>query len=247
LKGRPLLFSESTELYDFIYSEFKDFEAEARKVAALLQETCPGAKRILDVGCGTGRHAAVLLEEYDYQLDGLDIEAGFLEIARKRCPKGNFYRGDMASFDLGTTYDAVICLYSSIGYVRTVDRLRLTARSLRRHLGPGGVALIEPWFAPDAFLGPPVRMHAVERENLKISRVSRWEVREKITWLEFHYLVGEPDEIRHLREVHELGLFTREEMMEAFRSGGFDDVEFEAEGLTGRGLYLARVQAREEE
>jgi SAM-dependent methyltransferase len=239
------LFSESTELYDFIYSEFKDFEAEARDVAALLKEKCPEARRILDVGCGTGRHAAALVEEHGFELDGLDIEAGFLEIARKRCPKGDFYRGDMASFDLGITYDAVICLYSSIGYVRTVDRLHLTARSMRRHLGPGGIALVEPWFTPDAFKGGSVHMHTAEREDLKISRVGRSEVREKISWLEFQYLVGAPQEIRHLREVHELGLFTSEEMMEALLSGGFDDVEFDPEGPAGRGLYLARVQVQE--
>ncbi len=239
------MFSESTELYDLIYSEFKDFEAEAREVAVFLQERCPSARRILDVGCGTGRHATALVEEHGFDLDGLDIEAGFLEIARKRCPKGNFFRGDMASFDLGTTYDAVICLFSSIGYVRTVDRLHLTARSMRRHLGPGGVALIEPWFTPEAFEGGSVHVHTVERENLKISRVSRSEVRGKISWLEFQYLIGKPEEIRHLREVHELGLFTESEMREALLAGGFETVEFDTEGLTGRGLYLARVDVPE--
>lgn len=241
------MFSESTELYDLIYSEFKDFEAEAREVAAFLQERCPSAKRILDVGCGTGRHAAALVEEHGFELHGLDIEAGFVEIARKRCPKGDFFRGDMASFDLGATYDAVICLYSSIGYVRTVDRLRLTARSLRRHLSPGGVALIEPWFTPDAFQGGSIHMHTVDREDRKICRVGRSEVRDRVSRLEFQYLVGAPQEIRHLREVHELGLFTKDEMLEALLSGGFDEVDFDPEGLTGRGLYLARVQEHEEE
>jgi SAM-dependent methyltransferase len=240
------LFSESTELYDFIYSKFKDFDAEARQVAALLREKCPSARRILDVGCGTGRHAAALVEEHGFDLDGLDIEAGFLEIARKRCPKGNFFRGDMASFDLGITYDAVICLFSSIGYVRTVDRLHLTARSMRRHLGPGGVALIEPWFTPEAFRGGSVHMHTVEREDLKISRISRSEVRDRVSWLDFQYLIGKPEEIRHLREVHELGLFTESDMREALLAGGFERVEFDREGLTGRGLFLARTEASEQ-
>ncbi len=75
------MFSESIELYDTIYSEFKDFEAEAAQVATLLREKCPAAKRLLDVGCGTGRHAAALVAEHGFQVDGLDIESGFLEIA----------------------------------------------------------------------------------------------------------------------------------------------------------------------
>ncbi len=235
------MFSESTELYDFIYGELKDFEAEARKVAALLREKAPSARKILDVGCGTGRHAAALMEEHGFEVDGLDIEAGFVEIAQRRCPTGKFYRGDMADFDLGATYDAVVCLFSSIGYVRTVDRLFLTARCLRRHVSPGGVVLIEPWFRPDAFRGGSVHMHTVDRDELKVARVSRSEVWGKVSRLDFQYLVGEPGEIRHLRETHELGLFTREEMMGSLEAGGFEEVEFDSEGLTGRGLYLARA------
>ncbi len=75
----------------------------------------------------------------------------------------------------------------------------------------------------------------------KISRVSRSEVRDRISWIEFHYLVGESSEIRHSKEVHELGLFTEAEMMEALREAGFHEVEFDPDGLTGRGLYIARV------
>ena len=60
------MFSQSTEVYDFIYSEFKDFAAEADEVARLLKEACPSARRILDVGCGTGRHAEALIEKHGY-------------------------------------------------------------------------------------------------------------------------------------------------------------------------------------
>ena len=78
------------------------------------------------------------------------------------------------------------------------------------------------------------------RSDLKICRMSRSEVRERISWLEFRYLVGEAQGIRHLREEHELGLFTQEEMSAALVSAGFGAVEFDPEGLIGRGLYVAR-------
>lgn len=234
------MFSESTELYDIIYGEFKDYRAETAKIAELLGRRAPGARRLLDVGCGTGRHASLLTAEYGYEVDGLDVEAGFLDIARKRCPEGSFFRGDMASFDLDRRYDAILCLFSSIGYVKTLERVQSAARSMARHLVPGGVAIIEPWFSPDGFHGGTLYMHTVNRPDLKICRMSRSEVRERISWLEFRYLVGEAQGIRHLREEHELGLFTQEEMSAALVSAGFGAVEFDPEGLIGRGLYVAR-------
>lgn len=235
------MYTESTHVYDLIYGEFKDFGSEAREVASLIREKFPRARKILDVGCGSGRHAAFLTEEHGYEVDGLDIQSGFLEIARGRCPDGEFFRGDMASFNLGKRYDAVLCLFSSIGYVRTLDRLNLTTRSILRHVSPGGVALIEPWFTPDTFLGGSVHLHTVDREGLKISRVSRSEVRDRSSMLEFQYLVAEPSKIQHLKEVHELGLFTVDEMLAALNSAGFVEVEFDPDGPTGRGLYAARA------
>jgi len=233
------MFSESTALYDLIYSEFKDYPEEGEKVAKLLARECPGARRILDVGCGTGRHAALLTDLHGLEVDGLDIESGFLDIARTRCPDGRFFQGDMADFDLGWRYDAVICLFSSIGYVRTPERLASALGSMRRHVSPGGKVVVEPWFTPQAFQGGSVHLNTVDQEGFKISRMSRSEVRGRVSWIEFHYLVGRPDGIRHLREVHELGLFTQAEMMEAFHSAGFEKVGFDPEGLIGRGLYLA--------
>ena len=238
------MFSQSTELYDFIYSEFKDFSAEASQVASLLGRECPSARKLLDVGCGTGRHAAALIGEHGFEVDGLDIESGFLEIARERCPDGKFFRGDMASFDLGVTYEAVLCLFSSIGYVRTPDRLLLAAKSIRRHVAPGGVAIIEPWMTPASFKGRSLHLTTVDRDDIKISRVSRSEIRDGISWMEFHYLVGDSDEVRYLREVHELGLFTEDEMLHALRTAGFQEVDFDPAGLTGRGLYIAHADPR---
>jgi SAM-dependent methyltransferase len=193
------------------------------------------------VGCGSGRHDAFLSHEHGFEVDGLDIQSAFLEIARERCPKGEFYRGDMASFNLGKRYDAVLCLFSSIGYVRTLDRLNLTTRSIFRHVAPGGVAIIEPWFTPETFSGGSVHLHTVDRKDLKIARVSRSEVRDRLSSLEFQYLIADSSGIQHLTEIHELGLFTVEEMTDALNSAGFADVEFDEGGPTGRGLYVARA------
>ena len=132
------MFSETARFYDLIYDQFRDYEGDTARVAELLQRLAPEAELILDVGCGTGRHAEALTLRHGYRVDGLDIEPGFVEIARRRCPGGRFVAGDMADFDLGGRYDVVLCLFSSIGYVKTMKRLVSAARSLRRHLSIHG-------------------------------------------------------------------------------------------------------------
>jgi SAM-dependent methyltransferase len=235
------MFSESAEIYDLIYGEFKDYRAESGQVAEMLREVHPAAHSVLDVGCGTGQHASFLGDEHGYRVDGLDIEPSFLELARGRCPEGTFFQGDMAEFHLQRRYDVVLCLFSSIGYVKTSTRLASAARCLWEHVTPGGVAVVEPWFPPGGFTGGSVRLHTVEKEDLKICRISRSEVRDRVSWIEFQYLVARPGEIRHLREVHELGLFTDTEMREALESAGFEILHHDDAGFPGdRGLFVAR-------
>src|SRR3954468_24524277 len=108
------MFSSSIELYDAIYGAFKDYATEADRVAEVLARVAPDAQTILDVGCGTGAHARLLSDRFGYRVDGLDLEEGFLELARRKHPGGRFFQGDMTSFQLGRRYDVVMSLFSSI-------------------------------------------------------------------------------------------------------------------------------------
>ena len=234
------MFSESVELYDTIYCAMKDYRAEARSIAALLARVRPGAKTVLDVACGTGEHAKHLAADHGLAVDGVDLEPGFVEIARRKNPHGRFERADMIDFDLGRTYDAVLCMFSSIGYVRRLDGVTAALRRFRAHLTPGGAIVVEPWFRPDQFLDAHVSMHMVETDSLKICRMSHSTVVDRISRVHFEYLIGRPSGVMRAAEDHELGLFTDDEMRGCFRAAGLE-CEYDPKGPMGRGLYVARV------
>ena len=111
------MFSRTPELYDVIDSSLKDYTAEATQLAGILHDVAPSAHDLLDVACGTGEHARLLRTEHGYAVDGLDIELRFVELAAAKLPGAHVWQGDMTSFEVPGRYDAILCLFSSIGYV----------------------------------------------------------------------------------------------------------------------------------
>jgi SAM-dependent methyltransferase len=233
------MFRESTELYDAIYRDHKDYAGESERLAELIRSRSPDAVRILDVGCGTGEHARLLAERHGFAVDGIDVEERFLEIARSKVPNGEFVRVRMEDFHLGRRYDAVVSLFGSIGYVKTRKGLERSLSSMARHLKRDGVLVVEPWFEPGALQPGYVTVQTVELKELKACRMTHTDVRGRLSILRFEYLTGDAEGLRRASEVHELGLFTREETEAAFRKAGLE-VEYDPEGSPGRGLYIGR-------
>jgi SAM-dependent methyltransferase len=228
------VFSRSARLYDAIYASIRDYPREAAELDRLIQERRPGARTLLDVACGTGAHLEYLS---DYEVEGIDLDPEMLAVARERLPDVTFHEGDMVAFDLGRRFDAVVCMFSSIGYVQTEERLRSAIGSMARHLEPGGVLVVEPWLAPEDWLDRHVGAVFVDEPELKIARINAAEREGHLSSFEFEYLVGTPDGVEHFSERHELGLFTVEQYLGAFRAAGLD-ADHDAEGPMGRGLYV---------
>ena len=228
--------------YFYAHTQIRDYDLEAENIRRLVEETQPGARRLLDVGCATGEHALRL--KAFYQVDGIDLDPELVELACQKNPEGRFEVADMRTFELGRQYDVVLCLSSTIGYARTLEELASTLKCLRRCLAPGGVVLVEPWFPPDVWKPGKVNSFTAETANQKVVRMTLGGLTQTaegapLSTLEFFWLVGTEQGIFERRELHELGLFTVEQMKNAFLRAGLS-VEFEPEGAVGWGVYVAR-------
>jgi SAM-dependent methyltransferase len=232
------VFTRSARFYDAIYA-FKDYGKETARIDALIRERRPEARTLLDVACGTGLHLQHLRERYE--VEGLDLDPELLKLARERLGDVPLHEGDMRDFDLGRRFDAVTCLFSSIGYAKTEPELRGALAAMARHLEPGGVLLVEPWLTPEAYHTPHLGSVFVHEDELEIARMNVAEHGDGTSVMVFHYLVGTPEGIEQFEERHELGLFTHEQYLAAFRDAGLA-VEHDEEGLMGRGLYLGTLQ-----
>jgi len=229
------MFTKSAEFYDAIYS-WKNYAEEVELAEGYIaQYKKSSGKTLLEVACGTGQHAQYF--QKDFQVEGLDLDPELLKIARKRCPMMKFYEADMVAFDLGKQYDVVTCLFSSIGYTETVEKLNTAMKNIANHLLIGGVALIEPWFTPDQWEPRHVTARFLDLPNLKIARINVSYAEGDVSILDFHYLIGTPQGVENIREEHRLGLFTDQQYRAAFELAGLD-LYFDPKGLDGRGIYI---------
>jgi SAM-dependent methyltransferase len=232
------VFTRSADIYDAVYW-FKDYAAEADRVHELIEARTPGASSLLDVACGTGKHLEQLCRWYEVQ--GLDLNDYFVAIARDRLGRrAHIHLADMTSFDLGRVFDAVTCLFSSIGYVLTEERLDAAVAAMARHLKPGGTLILEPWITPENWIVGRPHLLTVDEPELKIARTTVAGREGGLSILEFDYLVATPEGTRHFTERHEAALFADEQYRQALERAGLS-VDFDREGLTGRGLYLGRA------
>jgi len=232
------MYTHTAQYYDTIYLAMKDYRAEADKLTAIIQEhrRSPG-NHLLDVACGTGLHLSYL--KAHFHVEGLDLDENLLAIARQRLLDVPLHHADMTDFNLGRTFDVVTCLFSAIGYVKTLDNLFRAVQCMVRHLTPGGVLLIEPWFTPETWYPGNVSARFIDAPNLKIARINTSCVDGRLSYMDMHYLIGTPEGTEHCVERHELGLFTTEEMTHVMTHGGLE-VTYDQDGLTGRGLFIGR-------
>ena len=113
-------------------------------LAAVLGE--PSGQRVLDLGCGIGRHA-VPLARLGYEVTGVDVSAWALERARAAAVAAGVEVA-LHRLDALTTHewpvsgvDAVVCV-QAFGWGTDTQQLRLL-RALRRLLAPGGTLLLD--------------------------------------------------------------------------------------------------------
>lgn len=233
------LYTARAELYDTIYA-WKDYALEASQLhALLLSHGVPDGARVVEAASGTGKHLEQLRQWY--AVEGYDVSAEMLAIARGRLPDVPLSVHDMREPLAGAPSDALLCLFSSIGYLLDREALGAALRSFATGLRPGGLVVIEPWLAPEDFTAGKVFMQNTDTPALKVCRMSLASREGDLSALDFAWLVGRPGQpMEHFTERHTMWLCPRPTFAAALDAAGFD-ARFEPDGLMKqRGLWIGR-------
>lgn len=224
----------------FYRARGKDYAEEARRVTQLIMDANPRAESLLDIACGPGTHLHYFAQSFNHT-EGVEISSSMLDAAAANVPDVKIHAADMRDFRLSRGFDAVTCLFSSIGYMTGNGDLERAARAMTAHLRPGGVVVVEPWWFPDTFRSGWVSCDAVRAGEQTIVRVSQSVRVGQVTRMRAHWTVADAQNIEHFSEVHDIALFPRERYEEAFRTAGCSSVTYHPGEPAGRGLFVGRA------
>lgn len=230
--------AELAEIYEAIYrGRGKNYEVESDEITKIVRSRNADAMSLLDMACGTGGHLGRFAELFEH-VEGMEISPPMRAFSTGRVPGVEVHEGDMRSFSLKHTFDAITCLFSSVGYLGSVQELDDTLRTFRSHVAPGGVVVIEPWWSPDTFIDRYVGSAVVTVNSRTIARVSHTVREGAFSRMEVQYVVATPtDGIHQFTDTHVMALFTQSEYESAFVKSGFA-VEHLTDGPAGRGLFI---------
>lgn len=128
--------------YLHLYAERDDEEAE-RQVAFLIDQLhLTGKEKILDIGCGAGRHAFAFAKR-GFSVVGIDISKELIHEAQNKLEKHptlflTFVEGDMRNLEGMGKFDLVINMFTSFGYFHTQEENGAIFAEIRKCLRLGG-------------------------------------------------------------------------------------------------------------
>jgi SAM-dependent methyltransferase len=214
--------------YDVMYAD-KNNAAECDAISSLIERFGDGrTSRILDLGCGTGRHA-VEFAARGFDVTGVDFSEAMLNRARIRPHAGSgaldFIQGDARTYRSAVPFDAVLMNFNVLGYMNSNDDFIAALATARANLRVGGVFVADFWYGPAVVADPPgERMREIVAGDRKFLRFSRGVHEAELQRIRISIRVIElgGDRVRSdTEEVHGMRYFFPLELDLALRSHGF--------------------------
>ena len=101
----------------------------------------PQATSMLELGCGTGS----ILSSFGnmHQLAGIDLSSNMLQIAQQKLPQSIFKQGTIAGFELGQSFDVIVCVFDTLNHLMLLSDWQKTFISAKKHLKDRGIFIFD--------------------------------------------------------------------------------------------------------
>ena len=129
--------SVSGDSYDATYERRAAAGENVHGEADFVERFAPAS--VLDAGCGTGRVGRELARR-GLDVVGVDLDEAMLDTARQKAPRVDWRLADLATVDLGRSFDAVVMAGNVMIFLAPGSEAAVVA-NIARHLEPGGLLI----------------------------------------------------------------------------------------------------------
>tara|TARA_B100000787_G_C16191169_1_gene297591 strand:+ start:1921 stop:2685 length:765 start_codon:yes stop_codon:yes gene_type:complete len=203
-----------SQYYDLLYSD-KDYEGEVDYINQLIRKNAKKAKTLLDMGCGTGRHADLLCDK-GYIVHGIDLSEDMLKIAENRRKnkedKLSFSHSSIQELELEKKFDIVVSLFHVMSYQNSNSELIKAFEVAKNHLKDGGIFVFDFWHGPAVLKDlPTTRVKRLVNDKIKVTRLAEpvMHLKENIVDVNFDIFIEDLDlkKIVEKEELHKMRYF----------------------------------------
>ncbi len=230
------VFGSYSRYYNLLYQD-KDYSGEAAYINALIGRHLPGSVRILDLGCGTGKHD-LILAKMGHDVTGIDMSHEMLAVANSFHSSVSFLHGDIRTVRLDKTFDAIISLFHVMSYQTSNNDLAAAFTTARAHLKPGGIFIFDCWYGPGVLTDrPTVRVKRLEDAETTLTRIVEPVMFPNSNLVELNYQIIARDKesgaVEEVRETHLMRYLFNPEIESLAHGAGMSILET-SEWMTGR-------------
>ncbi len=235
------IFGETySEYYDLLYKE-KDYTGESHYIHKLISKYKPESKSILELGCGTGKHASVL-KKMGYKIAGIDISDKMLSEAKKNYSDIDFIEGDIRIVRLHKKYDVVVSLFHVLNYQKENKDLLDTFETAEAHLKSGGLFIFDCWYGPAVLSEKPSnRVKRLENENIRIVRICEPVIYPNENYVDVNYEIiienKTTNKVHKINETHSMRYLFKPEIEIILQKNNLELINYE-EWMTGKAAGL---------
>lgn len=218
------IYNEKYAKYYDMFNKGKDYSKECDFLEEIFKRYAKiSIKNLLNLGCGTGLHD-LELSKRGYKMTGLDLSEEMIEITKKRGIETVV--GDMSNFSLNKKFDAIICMFSAMGYLTKNEQIEGLFNCTKKHLLRNGLLIVDCWNGLAVMHEPPTsREKIVETEGLKIIRKSYPDLDSKnhLNNVKFNVKVFAKERlIDEYDEIHSVRFFFPKELGKYMNDEGFE-------------------------